>query len=362
MFNTNFHRMLGTIRVPVARALHRVQPLDRLVAATVCCLLRKDFAVDAEPLKSLFHDSSAEGLKWSLVYGKPLMTILMPVYNTKPEVLRESIESVLCQAYKKWEFCIVDDASTMPHVRSILEIYARKDPRIRLQFSGSNQGIAAKKTNRSSDSFLSRGFAHVFNKLMNKTTGMDFSGASDYIFMDRDVVNAIISTRERVRFFRGLAKWTGFSQIEIPFEVLNRLNGTSKWPTKKLISLLIDAMTGFTYQPLIWVFGSGIIGLVIFLLLGIQALYSWIMDIAISGWTSLTVIILFFGSANLLSIGIVGLYLARIFDEVKLRPHFIIQEVTNKLSKKMIQQLTMLMNLKTYSKNIFNFATKQISA
>lgn len=143
MFNTNFHRMLGTIRVPVARALHRVQPLDRLVAATVCCLLRKDFAVDAEPLKSLFHDSSAEGLKWSLVYGKPLMTILMPVYNTKPEVLRESIESVLCQAYKKWEFCIVDDASTMPHVRSILEIYARKDPRIRLQFSGSNQGIAA---------------------------------------------------------------------------------------------------------------------------------------------------------------------------------------------------------------------------
>ena len=143
MFNTNFHSMLRPVRVPVARVLHRVQPLDRLVTATVCYLLRKDFAVDAEPLKSLFHESGAEGFKWLWVYGKPLMTILMPVYNTKPDVLRESIESVLCQAYKKWELCIVDDASTMPHVRPILEIYARKDPSIRLKFSDSNLGIAA---------------------------------------------------------------------------------------------------------------------------------------------------------------------------------------------------------------------------
>ena len=135
--------MLRPIRVSVARVLRRVQPLDRLVAATVCYLLRKDFAVDVEPLKSLFHESSAEGFKWLWVYGKPLMTILMPVYNTDPEALKKSIESVLCQAYKKWELCIVDDASTRPHVKPILEIYARKDPRIRLKFSDSNQGIAA---------------------------------------------------------------------------------------------------------------------------------------------------------------------------------------------------------------------------
>ena len=134
--------MLRPIRVLVARVLHRVQPLDRLVAATVCYLLRKDFAVDAEPLKSLFHENSAEGLKWFLSYRKPLMTILMPVYNTDPEALKESIESVTTQAYKKWELCIVDDASTMPHVRPILEYYASKDPRIRLRFSDTNEGIA----------------------------------------------------------------------------------------------------------------------------------------------------------------------------------------------------------------------------
>ena len=135
--------MLDTIWVPVARVVHRVQPLDRLVAATVCYLLRKDFVVDAEPLKSLFHESSAEGLKWFLSYRKPLMTILMPVYNTDPEALKKSIESVLCQAYKKWELCIVDDASTRFYVRPILENYASKEPRVRLRFSGANQGIAA---------------------------------------------------------------------------------------------------------------------------------------------------------------------------------------------------------------------------
>jgi polyisoprenyl-phosphate glycosyltransferase len=312
--------------------------------------------------------------------SNPELSVVVPVYNEQ-DVFKEfasNLSSFLSQMNITWEIIWVNDGSQDNTFEQIYKI-ADKDNRHHgisfsrnfgkesailagLEYSSGNgvvvmdgdgqhpvellspmynawkrgeaEIIAAKKTNRSSNSFLSRGFAHVFNKLMNKTTGMDFSGASDYIFMDRDVVNAIISSRERVRFFRGLAKWAGFSQIEIPFEVPNRLNGTSKWSIKKLISLSIDAMTGFTYQPLIWVFGSGIIGLVISLLLGIQALYSWIMDIAISGWTSLTVIILFFGSANLLSIGIVGLYLARIFEEVKLRPHFIIREVTNKLSKK----------------------------
>ena len=135
--------MLGPIRVPLARGLDKVRPLDRLVTAAVCCLLRKDFAVDAEPLKSLFHESSEEGLKWFLSYRKPLMTILMPVYNTDPETLRKSIESVFCQVYKKWELCIVDDASTRPHVKSLLQNYASKDPRVGLRFSHTNQGIAA---------------------------------------------------------------------------------------------------------------------------------------------------------------------------------------------------------------------------
>ena len=92
------HRVLRPIWVSVSRVLHRVQVLDRLVAATVCYLLRKDFSVGVEPL----------------------MTILMPVFNTAPEILRKSIQSVLSQNYRKWELCIVDDASSMPHIRHIV--------------------------------------------------------------------------------------------------------------------------------------------------------------------------------------------------------------------------------------------------
>ena len=126
-----------------ANLLKRVPAIERLIVAAIYYILRKGFVVEAGPLKSLLH-TSTQGLEWLFIFKtRPHMTILMPVYNTKPDVLRESIESVLCQAYNKWELCIVDDASTMPHIRPILEIYARKDPRIKLKFSDSNQGIAA---------------------------------------------------------------------------------------------------------------------------------------------------------------------------------------------------------------------------
>jgi glycosyltransferase involved in cell wall biosynthesis len=143
ILNSNFHRVLRTIGLQAAGVLHRVQPLNRWVIAAVCCPLKKDFAVGAEPLKSLFHQSNIEAFKWLWVYRKPLMTILMPVYNTDTEVLKKSIESVLRQAYKKWELCLVDDASTRPHVRSILKTYASKDNRIKLGFSETNEGIAS---------------------------------------------------------------------------------------------------------------------------------------------------------------------------------------------------------------------------
>ena len=91
--------------------------------------LRKDIDLASKAIKDLSKH--------------PLLSILIPVYNTEARTLKQCIASVRAQAYKKWELCIVDDASTRPHVRPILEIYARKDPRIRLKFSDSNQGIAA---------------------------------------------------------------------------------------------------------------------------------------------------------------------------------------------------------------------------
>lgn len=135
--------LMRPIRVVSGRLLHRFQPLDRLIAATLRVFLKRYLDVDADPLRSLFCKSSTDAFKWLWAHGKPLMTIIMPVYNTDPEALERSIGSVIGQVYKKWELCIVDDASTLPHVKDILRGFEKVDPRISVSLSKKNEGISA---------------------------------------------------------------------------------------------------------------------------------------------------------------------------------------------------------------------------
>lgn len=186
--------------------------------------------------------------------------------------------------------------------------------------------ISARKNNRNVDSLGAKITASVFNKFLKMLSGLDMEGASDYRLMKRQVVDAILMVPERIRFFRGLSSWVGFRHVSIPFDVAPRMRGASKWGFRSLTKLSVDAITGFSTKPLIWVFASGLLGVSVSLFLFIQAIWSWAFDIAVSGWTSLTVLILFFGSANLLAVGTVGLYLARVFEEVKQRPHYIVAE------------------------------------
>lgn len=196
--------------------------------------------------------------------------------------------------------------------------------------SGEADIVAAFKRRRENDPWFARITAHVFNRLMKSMTGLDLTGASDYRLMDRKVVNSLLRMKERVRFFRGLTSWTGYREVRIPFDVSERMGGKSGWTSRQLVQLAITAITSFTAKPLIWVLGMGAFGIFISFLLGIQALVSRFSGVAISGWTSLTIVILFFGSANLIAIGLVGIYLARVFDEVKARPVYLIQSTTGK--------------------------------
>ena len=120
--------------------------------------------------------------------------------------------------------------------------------------------------------------------------------------------------------------WTGFTTVQLGFEVAPRIAGTSQWNTAQLTRLAVSAITAYSAKPLGLIFRLGLVGMVAAGLLLLQALYSWAEDIAVSGWTSLTVVVLFFGSANLLGIGVLGAYLAQIFDEIKARPEFLVAE------------------------------------
>ena len=192
--------------------------------------------------------------------------------------------------------------------------------------SGKAQIVAAQKTDRPGDNLLARFHAWSFNALMRTLTGLDMKGASDYRLLDRRVVDSLLAFPERIRFFRGMTVWTGFTTEQLDFQVAPRIAGTTQWSTAQLTHLAITAITSYSAKPLGLVFRLGLLGMVAAVLLLLQALYSWAADIAVSGWTSLTVVVVFFGSATLLGIGVLGAYLAQIFDEIKARPEFLVAE------------------------------------
>jgi polyisoprenyl-phosphate glycosyltransferase len=191
--------------------------------------------------------------------------------------------------------------------------------------AGSAHIVAAQKK-LGALTLMSRFNTYTFNRLMHTLTGLDLTNASDYRLLDRAVVDTLLSFPEKVRFFRGMTAWTGFTTRQVEFEVAPRIAGSSQWSTSQLTRLAVVAITAYSSKPLSMIFWLGMFGMVIGLLLFVQALYSWLTGISVSGWSSLTIVILFFGSANLLGVGVLGAYLAQIFDEIKKRPEYIVGE------------------------------------
>jgi glycosyltransferase involved in cell wall biosynthesis len=189
------------------------------------------------------------------------------------------------------------------------------------------QIVAAQKSKRDTDSVMARLNAKLFNGLMHALTGLNLEGASDFRLLDRKVVDTLLAFPEKIRFFRGMTVWTGFTTATVSFDVAPRIAGDSHWSTAQLTRLAVTAITSYSAKPLGMIFRLGVLGMFAAGLLLLQALYSWVTNIAVSGWTSITVVILFFGSANLLGIGVLGAYLAQIFDEIKARPEFLVGEI-----------------------------------
>lgn len=190
--------------------------------------------------------------------------------------------------------------------------------------AGRARMVAAQKAARKSDSLAARLNARIFNGMMRVLTGLDLTSASDYRLLDRRVVDALLAFPEKVRFFRGMTAWTGFPVEYVSFDVAPRIAGTSHWSSAQLVKLAVTAVFAYTSKPLGMILRLGLIGMAVAVVLFLQALYSWSTGIAVSGWTSLTVVVLFFGSANLFALGVLGIYLAQLFDEIKARPVYLV--------------------------------------
>jgi dolichol-phosphate mannosyltransferase len=186
--------------------------------------------------------------------------------------------------------------------------------------------VDAVKIQRQKENIFIRYFSKTFYNLMNNLTNMDFAGASDYKLIDRKAIDLLKALNEKNRFFRGLTNWIGLQHCKIEFKVEDRKSGKSKWGLMQLVRLAFDAITSYTSKPLHIVTFLGFFTLLFSIILGLQTLYNKINGHAVSGFTTVILITLILSSIIMISMGIFGMYLSRIYDEVKNRPIFIIEK------------------------------------
>ena len=188
--------------------------------------------------------------------------------------------------------------------------------------------VYAVRSRREEESLFKKTTAALFYRLMRSITTVDIPlDAGDFRLLDRKVVDVMRQLRETHRFMRGLTSWVGFKQSRVVYVRKARLAGETHYPLKKMLRFALDAITSFSPEPLRWVFYCGLLSFFISLAIGVWAFYvKFFTTTAVQGWTSLIVVVLFLGSVQLLSVGILGEYLGRVLEEVKRRPLYVVGE------------------------------------
>ncbi|NLJ97424.1 MAG: glycosyltransferase [Clostridiales bacterium] len=230
-------------------------------------------------------------------------------------------ESALCAGleYAKGDMVLVMDAD-LQHPPEIIPSMVN---------AWLNEGydvVDGVKHSRGKENIIYRGCAKFFYYLIYKSTDVHLGRASDYKLLDRKVVEAWKELPERTIFFRGMSAWVGFERKEIEFDVADRIDGKSKWSITRLIRLAINAITSYTSVPLHFITFLGFIMFIIALILGVQTLFMKLSGKASDGFTTVILLLLIIGSAIMTSLGIIGIYLTKIYKEVKARPRYLVSD------------------------------------
>ena len=189
------------------------------------------------------------------------------------------------------------------------------------------QVVDAVKRNRDIDSVLVKLRASIFNAVLSYLGGINIRNSSDFKLLDRVVVNAITNELpERRRFYRGLVDWVGYEHETLLFDIESRAKGEGKWSLWGLVGLATTAIVSFTSTPLRIVTFLGLITLIFGFFVAVEALWSWVLGQAVSGFTTIIITLLLLGSFIMISLGILGEYIAKMYDEIKARPTFLVAE------------------------------------
>jgi glycosyltransferase involved in cell wall biosynthesis len=183
------------------------------------------------------------------------------------------------------------------------------------------------KRHRGEETASYRAQTGFYYKLLRTLSGIDLKNASDFKLMDRKVVDAWNSMPERNVFFRGMSAWLGFKRKRISFDVQQRAGGTTAWSTLGLVRLAVNAITSFSSLPVHIITVMGVVFMVFALILGVNSVRQWFGDDAVTGFTTVNLLLLIIGSMLMIGLGIIGEYISKIYDEVKNRPRYVIAEM-----------------------------------
>ncbi len=310
--------------------------------------------------------------------SSPEITVVAPVYNeaeTLPE-LYQRVRDVMEQTGDTWELVLVDDGSADRSGEIILEL-SRKDPRVRpvrfarnfghqiavtagLDFSRGRavviidsdlqvppevirqmidkwregfEVVYGVRTDREGESWFKLMTASLFYRLIYRITDVNIPlDTGDFRLLDRKVVDVMNQMRERHRFLRGMSAWIGFRQTGVEYRRAARFAGQTKYPLRKMMKFASDAITGFSYLPLqmatyLGFISAGISILAIPVVIYLRASGSG----AFFGQATTLIAVLFLGGIQLISLGILGEYLGRLYDQAKGRPLYIVRETPENL-------------------------------
>ena len=214
--------------------------------------------------------------------------------------------------------CVVMDCDLQHPPETAVEMY-------RLWEQG-YEVVEGVKSDRGKESAIHKLAANTFYGIMSKTSGFNMADASDFKLLDRKVVDALNNMKERNVFFRALSHWAGFKKISVSYEVQERIEGQSKWSTTSLIKYAIRNITSFSTGPMQIVTVLGAIMMVISVVLGTITLIQKFTGQSLEGFSTVITVQLFSSSIIMISLGIIGVYISKIYEEVKGRPRYIVSK------------------------------------